>query len=147
MSQENGIQGSKSARQKLDPTPSSLSEPQLPHQPMRPEREAARKSGAGAGKTLFQIHWQLALQLLYIPSVGPGVLDLVLDHRKGVKYNQYCQQQDSQVSTDNVFTGRYSVLLFGFCGEGGPMENACSNAEDIIDPSAHRTWLWGSVFL
>lgn len=34
-----------------------------------------------------------------------------------VKYSQYCQQQDCQASTDNIFLGRHSVLNFGFCGK------------------------------
>lgn len=101
--------------------------------------EAARKSGAEAGNTLFQTHWQLALQLLYSPSLGPGGLDLVLDYRREMKYNQYRQQRGCQVGTDNIFMGRCIVLLFGFCEEGGLRENAHSSSESIID-SAHRNW-------
>lgn len=62
--------------QKCDQTPSSLSESQLPCQPIRPERKAARKSGAEAGKTVpdpSAVGPSAAVQPLYGPRhVGSG---------------------------------------------------------------------------
>lgn len=99
---------------------------------MRPDLEAARKSGAEAGNALFQTRWQLALQLLYSPNLGPGGLDLLLDYRREMKYNQYHQQRGCQVSTDNIFMGRWIVLLSGFCEEGGLQEHVHRSSESII---------------
>lgn len=83
-----------------------------------------------------------------IPSVGSGVLDLVLDHRRGsdVKYDQYCQQQDCQVSTDNIFMGRYTVWLFGLYGRrahGQCMQRLWQHNLRLCPYNL----AWGSVFL
>lgn len=108
---------SKSAKQKLDLTPSSLSESQLPHRPMRTERKAAKKSGAEAGKTVpdpLAVGPSAAVQ----PPYGPRGVGSGFEPQEGseVKYNQYRQQQDCQVSNDNMFVGKYIVLIFGSVG-------------------------------
>lgn len=90
---------------RLDPTPSSLrdstaatatnetrlEERQPGSQVLRLERIPFAATGSGP------------LQLLYNRGTGPEVLDLILDPSRGVKYNQYCQRQDCQVSKDNIF--------------------------------------------
>ena len=101
--------------------PSALSESQLPHQPMRPERKAARKSGVEAGKAVpapLAVGPSAVVQAQYGPrGAGPG-----FEPQEGVEvvYNQYCQQQDSQVGTNGIFMGIYVVLFLGFCGREGP---------------------------
>lgn len=64
-----------------------------------------------------------------------------------MKYNQYCQQRDCQVSADNTFMERCIVLLFGFCGEGEPRENVHSHSESIICLLLIETSDGGSGFL
>lgn len=103
----------------LDPTPGSLSDSTAATATNETRREAARKSGAEVGENPFRSHWQWALQLLYNHGTGPEVLDLILDHSRGVKYNQYCQQQDCQVSTNNIFMEEISLCCEDSRGKAG----------------------------
>ena len=81
------------------------------------------------------------------PQSGPGGLDLVLDYRREMKYDQCHQQRGCQVGTDNIFMGRCIVLLFGFCEEGGLRENAPSSSESIVYSLLVGTGDGGSGFL
>ena len=85
--------------------------------------EAARKSGAEVRKPVpdpLAVGPSAAVQ----PQEGPRGAGSGFrpQEESEVKYNQYCQQRDCQVSADNIFMGRCIVLLFGFSGEGEPRE-------------------------
>lgn len=109
--------------------------------------EAARKSGAEAGNTLFQTPLAVGPSAAVQPQSGPGGLDLVLDYRRKQKYNQCHQQRGCQVSA-NIFMGRCIVfLLFGFCEEGGLGRMYPSSSESIVYSLLVGTGNGGSGFL
>lgn len=127
--------------------PSSLSESQLRHQPRRPERKAVRKSGAQARKTVpdpLAVGPSAAVR----PQCGPRGVGSGFSLQEGseVKHNQYCQQQDCQVSTDNILTGRRTLLIFGFCGKQGPGRMHVTSRKINLHLCS-QNWLWWSRFL
>lgn len=127
---------------KLDPIPSSLSESQLPHQPMRlterepgsqvPMLQRVRSRSIGS--------WPFSCCTSPVQAQGCWIW-FRPQQGSEVKYKQHCQQQDCQVSTDNIFRGTQIVLLLHFCREEGPSESESSSSASIISSSAHTNGL------